>query len=473
MSTLIKGGTIVTAADTYQADVLLDEGKIALIGRPLAVEGADVIDATGKLLMPGGIDVHTHLSLPFFSTVSADDFYTGHKAAAFGGTTSHIDFATQRKGETLRTALDRWLKKAEGKAVIDHGVHMSITDLRPDVLDEIPSMVEAGITSLKLFMSYVGVYMLDDGAIFKIMQKAAELGMLVLVHAENGYVVDSLIKQNVAAGNLATEYHARSHPAWGEAEATLRAIALAGIAGTPLYVVHMTCEEVVDQLRYGRSRGLPVMGETCPQYLFYTAEDLKRPDGSKFVFSPPLRSPKDNAALWQALADGGLQSVGTDHCPFLYDGTKPILYEGQPYQNPGKELGIGDFSKIPNGTHGIEDRMLLLWTYGVGNGRFSANRFVEITATNPAKIFGLYPRKGTIAAGADADQVIWDPDATKTISWQTHHMRVDHNICEGMELKGLPEKVFVRGELVVDGEQWYGRAGTGQFLQRRPFAPVV
>lgn len=473
MSVLIKGGTIITASDSYIADVLVEDERIALIGVDLESSGAELIDAAGKLLLPGGIDVHTHLSLPFFSTVSADDYYTGHRAAAFGGTTSHIDFATQRKGETLHTALERWHRKAAGKAVIDHGVHMSITDLREDVLDEIPSMVDEGVTSLKLFMSYVGVYMLDDGAILKIMEEAADLGMVILIHAENGHVVDSLIRKNVAAGNLATKYHARSHPAWAEAEATLRAVALAGITGAPLYVVHMTCGEAVDQLTYGRSRGLPVMGETCPQYLFFTEEELNREDGSKWVFSPPLRTKRDNQYLWRALSDGRLQSVGTDHCPFQFDGTKALLYEGEPYQNPGKELGAGDFSRIPNGTHGIEDRMLMLWSYGVGRGLFSANRFVELTATNPAKIFGLYPRKGTIAVGSDADLVIWDPDASKTVSWQTHHTRTDHNIYEGMALRGLPEKVFLRGELLVDGEQWHGRRGSGQYLHRESHAPVL
>jgi dihydropyrimidinase len=305
------------------------------------------------------------------------------------------------------------------------------------------------------------------------MRQAAESGLLVMMHAENGDVIDALIKHNVAAGNLATEYHAHSHPAWAEAEATMRAVALAAMAGARLYVVHMTCEESVDQLRYGRARGLPVMGETCPQYLFFTVDDLRRPDGAKWVCSPPMRSRKDNDYLWQALADGHLQVVGTDHCPFLYDGHQPLAYEGELYQKPGKELGQGDFSRIPNGMHGIEDRLLLLWTYGVGQGRFSANRFVELTATNPAKIFGLYPRKGTIAAGSDADLVIWNPQATKKVSWHTHHMRLDHNVYEGLELVGLPEKVFVRGHLLVDGEAWYGEPGGGEYLYRRPEASVM
>jgi dihydropyrimidinase len=336
MATLIRGGTAVTATNSSKTDILIEGEQIAAVGPNLTAENATIIDATDKLILPGGIDPHTHLQLPFFSTVSADDFYTGHKAALFGGTTSHIDFATQRKGQTLHQALERWHKKAVGKAVMDYGVHMSITDLRPDVLAEIPQMPAAGVTSLKLFLSYVDVYMLPDDAIFQIMQVAAKHNMLVLVHAENGHVVDALIRQNVAAGNLATEYHAHSHPAWSEAEATMRAVALAGVAGAALYVVHMTCEEAVDMLAYGRSRNLPVMGETCPQYLFFTEDDLRRPDGAKWVFSPPLRQAKDNEALWQALADGRLQAVGTDHCPFLFDGTKPLLYEGEPYQNPAR-----------------------------------------------------------------------------------------------------------------------------------------
>ena len=473
MQTLIKGGTIVTAADTYQSDILIQDEKITLIGHDLNITDAQVIEATGKLVMPGGIDVHTHLSLPFFDTMSADDFYTGHKAAAFGGTTCHIDFATQRQGESVEEALTRWHKKALGKAVIDYGGHMSITDPSEAILAELPNLLAEGVTTLKLFLSYKGVYMISDEWFFKLALRAAELGMLIMVHAENGDVVDTLIKKHVAEGNLTTPFHARSHPAWAEAEATMRAVTLCGLAQAPLYVVHMTCEEAVDMLRYGRSRGLPVMGETCPQYLFYTADVLERPDGAKWVFSPPLRTEKDKTALWQALANGDLQVVGTDHCPFLYDGTRPIFYEGEAYQMPGKELGANDFSQIPNGTHGIEDRLLLLWTYGVGQGRFSVNQFVAMTATNPAKIFGLYPQKGTIAVGSDADIVIWNPTAHKIIQWQTHHMRTDHNIYEGMELLGLPEKVLVRGQLLVDGETWHGHPGNGRFLRRQAHAPIL
>ncbi len=473
MSTLIKNGAIITAADTFQADILIEQGQIALLGQSLEVDGAEIVDASGKLVMPGGVDPHTHLELPFFRTVSSDDFYTGHRAAAFGGTTCHIDFANQRKGESLHEALAKWRQLAEGKAALDYATHVSITDLRPSVLDEIPSLLDEGVTSLKLFLSYKDMYMLPDGDILKVMAVAAELGMMVLVHAENGDVVDMLTRQFVAAGKLSPEYHALSHPAWSETEATLRAIALSSVADVPLYVVHITCAGAVDQVSYGRARGLPVMGETCPQYLFFTADDLRRPDGAKFICSPPVRTKADNAYLWEALADGRIQAVGTDHCPFLFDGTKPLMYDGEEYRSPGKESGGGDFSKTPNGMHGIEDRMLMLWTYGVGAGRFSANRFVALTATNPAKIFGLYPRKGTIAVGSDADLAIWNPEARKTVSAATHHTRADHNVYEGMALVGLPEKVFVRGELLVDGENWYGRRGNGRFLHRQPNAPVL
>ncbi|MEW5987189.1 MAG: dihydropyrimidinase [Chloroflexota bacterium] len=473
MRTLIKGGTVVTAADTYPADILVEGEKIALMGVNLPAEGVKVIDATGKLILPGGIDVHTHLELPFFSTVSSDDFYTGHKAAAFGGTTSHIDFAIQRKGESLRQALDNWRAKAQGKAVLDYGLHIVITDPTEAALAEIPWLVGEGVTTLKLFTAYKGVYQIDDGSLFRIMRIAAEHGLLVMVHAENGDVLDTLIKENVAKGNLATEYHAHSHPAWAEAEATLRMVALAGLAGASLYVVHITCEEAVDQLKYGRAHGLSVMGETCPQYLFFTVDELRRPDGAKWVCSPPVRSHKDNESLWRALAKGDLQVVATDHCPFLYDGTRPVEYEGELYQRPGKELGQGDFSQIPNGMHGIEERMLLLWTYGVAAGRLSANRFVELTATNPAKIFGLYPRKGVVAVGADADLLLWDPQAQKTMGVRTAHGRLDHNVYEGWSLTGRPEKVFVRGHLLVDGETWYGEPGGGNYLHRQAYAPFV
>jgi dihydropyrimidinase len=472
MKILIKNGTLVTAADSYQADLLIEGEKIGLIGANLAVEDAEVVDAGGKLVLPGGIDVHTHLELPVGSFFNSDDFYTGHKAAAFGGTTCHLDFAHQDKGGTLRQALDLYHEKA-GKAVIDYGFHIGLVDVRPETLDEIPAMVEEGVSSLKLYLAYKGRLQVDDAAFFKSLMKAAELGMVALVHAENGDVIELLIQQALSSGRLGLPWHARTRPAWSEAEATMRAVALAGMAGASLYVVHVTCQGAVDQLAYGRERGLRVMGETCTQYLFFTEKQLERPDGAKWVCAPPLRREADIAGLWQALANRTLQAVSTDHCPFMYEGDKALTYEGQPYRMPGKELGQGNFSKVPNGVPGIEDRLVMLWSYGVGQGRISANRFVELTATNPAKIFGMYPRKGTLAVGSDADIVIWDPRAKRVISAAKAHQRVDYNLYEGWEVTGLPEKVYGRGRLLVDGEQWYGRPGQGAFIRRSSHNPAV
>lgn len=473
MKTLVKNGTLITAAETYAADILIDGEQIALIGRDLPADGARVVNASGKNVTPGGIDVHTHLELPFGGTVSSDDFYTGHKAAAFGGTTSHIDFVIQGKGQTLRQAIENWHQKADSKAVVDYGFHVAITDLTDAVMEEIPTIASLGVTSLKLFMAYKGVLMVDDTTLFRALMKAAEAGMLIMVHAENGDAIDQLVKDARAKGNLSPVWHARTRPALAEAEATLRAVALAGIAGAPLYVVHMTCQESVDMLTYGRERGLQVMGETCTQYLFFTEDDLDKPDGAKLVCSPPMRLKKDNEYLWRAIANGQLQAVSTDHCPFFLDGSKPIEYEGKPVAIPGKELGKDDFSKIPNGVPGIEDRQLILWSYGVGKGRLSANRFVELTATNPAKIFGMYPRKGTIAVGSDADLVIWDPAGKRTMGVRASHQRTDYNLYEGWEVTGVPEKVFVRGGLLVDGDTWNGEAGGGSYVNRSAKAPVL
>src|SRR5579859_6222915 len=460
MRTLIKNGTLVTAAESYPADLLLDDGKIALVGRNLPAENAEVVDAAGKYVLPGAIDVHTHLELPFGGTIASDDFYTGHKAAAFGGTTTHIDFVIQDKGESLHHAVERWHKKSDHKAVIDYAYHMAITDLTPAVMDEIPSMAAEGITTLKLFMAYKGLFQVDDSTLFKALMKAAEAGMMVMVHAENGDVIDVLVKEALAKGHRAPEWHALTRPAWAEAEATMRATALAGMAGAPLYVVHVTNAMAVDQIAYGRARGLQVMGETCTQYLFFTIDNLRQPDGSKWVCSPPLRN-------------NSLQAVSTDHCPFFYDGTTPIEYEGQPVTIPGKELGRASFDKIPNGVPGIEDRMPILWTYGVGQGRFSLNRLVEIGCTNPAKIFGLYPRKGTLAVGADADVAIWDPAASRTMGAKTSHQRTDYNLYEGWPILGVPEKVYLRGNLLVDGATWNGEPGGGTWLKRGAHAQVV
>jgi len=462
MPTLIKNGTIVTAADTVQADLRIEDEQIALIGRNLPEDGATVIDAAGKLILPGGIDVHTHLELPFGGTVSSDDFFTGQRAAAFGATTTHIDFVIQPIGGTLKQGIDAWHAKARDKAVIDYGFHVAVTDLRDDVMAELPSVLDEGITSLKLFMAYKGVLQVDDTTLFRAMTVAAEHGLLIMVHAENGDVVAELITKLLAEGKTEPYYHAVSRPAIVEAEATGRAVAMSGVTGAPLYVVHMTCEEAVEQLVLGRAKGFPVMGETCVQYLYVFEDDLKRPnfEGAKFVCSPPVRQPKDAPILWKALSTNTLQAVSTDHCPFWFEG-------GVNGRVAGKELGKGNFAAIPNGMPGIEDRMAVIWHGGVNSGRMSPNRFVEITSTNPAKIFGLYPRKGTIAVGTDADLVIWDPTKEHTISAATHHMRTDYNVYEGMTVTGWPEKVLLRGNVIVDGDEWKGETGSGRFLRRK------
>lgn len=469
MTTLIKNGTVVTAGDTFKADVLVDGEQIVMMGKNLPQDGHDeVIDADGLLLLPGGIDVHTHLELPFGGTVSSDDFFTGHKAAAFGGTTTHIDFAIQPIGGSLRQGIGEWHHKAEGKVAIDYGFHVAITDLRDEVMQEIPQVIDEGVTSLKLFMAYKGLFQVDDTTLFRAMMTAAENGMLIMVHAENGDVIADLTKKLLAEGKTEPKYHATAHPALAEAEATARAVALAGIAGAPLYVVHMTCEEAVEQLALGRAKGLPVMGETCTQYMFVFEEDLAKPnyEGAKYVCSPPVRQPKDAPVLWKALGNNTLQAVSTDHCPFWFEG-------GVQGRIPGKELGKPSFDKIPNGMPGIEDRMPVMWHNGVNGGHFSANRFVEITATNPAKIFGLYPRKGTIAVGSDADIVLWDPNKEHTISAKTHHMNTDYNVYEGMTVKGWPVRTLLRGKSIVVGEQWQGKEGSGKFLRRNPHAAVL
>jgi dihydropyrimidinase len=462
MRTLIKGGTIVTASDTYQADVLVDGEKIAAIGQGLS--GDTTIDASGKYVIPGGIDVHTHLDMPFGGTVSSDDFFTGHRAAAFGGTTMHIDFAIQPKGATLRETLDMWLARADGKAAIDYGFHVAITDLPDSVMDEIKRCPEYGVTSLKLFMAYKGALQVDDATLFRAMQQAAAHGMLICVHAENGDAIDILIKEALAAGNLEPKYHALTRPPELEAEATNRAIRLAEVAGCPLYVVHLTNAGALEAVRLARARGSSVYAETCVQYFFFTKDDLARPDfeGAKWVCSPPFREPSDQVALWQGVFDNSLQIVSTDHCPFWLQG-------GVEGRTPGKELGRESFAKIPNGCPGIEDRMMVLYTCGVREGRFSANRWVELCCTNPAKMFGMYPQKGTIAPGSDADIVVWDPEARHTISAATQHQRTDYNLYEGMQITGMPSVVLSRGRVLVQDGEWKGEQGAGRFVKRKTF----
>ena len=462
MRTLIKGGTVVTASETFQADVLIEDEKIAAIG--FGLSGDTTIDASGKYVIPGGIDVHTHLDMPFGGTVSSDDFFTGHQAAAFGGTTMHIDFAIQPKGATLRKTLDLWQARAEGKAAIDYGFHIAITDLPDSIMAEIPQCVEYGVTSLKLFMAYKGSLQVDDGTLFRAMQQAAANGLLICVHAENGDAIDVLIKEAITAGNLEPKYHALTRPPELEAEATNRAIRLAEVAGAPLYVVHLTNVGALEAVRLARGRGSPIYAETCVQYFFFTKDDLARPgfEGAKWVCSPPYREKSDQVALWQGVADDSLQVISTDHCPFWFEGGK----DGRP---AGKELGKHDFSKIPNGCPGIEDRMMVLYMQGVRGGHFSLNRWVELCCTNPAKLFGMYPQKGVIAPGSDADIVVWDPDVAHTISAATQHQRTDYNLYEGMEVIGMPRVVLLRGRVLVQDGQWKGEQGAGRFVKRKQF----
>lgn len=472
MALLIKSGTIITAAETFVGDIHVDGEQIAAVGVGLSAPGARVIDAAGKLVMPGGIDPHTHFDLPMFNTVSSDDHYTGHKAAAFGGTTTVMDFIPQDHA-SLKQAVEAWQLKAAPKAAIDYGFHMNITRLDDRVEAEIPALLEQGITTVKVFTAYNGRLRLSDGEIFRVLRIARQYGMLTMLHAENGDVIEVLVAEALAEGKTSAEWHALTRPGWGGVEAVLRGVALAEQAGAPLYVVHVNQEREVDQLRYARRQGIRVMGETCPPYLFFTIDHLRRSDGAKWVCSPPLRTAEDNLGLWQALADGTLQTIGTDHCPFFFDGTRPIQYEGKPVAIPGKELGREDFTKIPNGVPGVGDRLPVLWTYGVRSGRLSPNQFVALTSTNVAKIFGLYPRKGTLLPGSDADIVIWDPERRVKYGAAMAHHRTDYNLYEGWELVGFPETVILRGQPIVDKEKWLGSPGSGRFLPRQPGAPVL
>lgn len=456
MTTLIKNGTIVTAADTYRGDVFIDGERISTVGASLAVSADRVIDAAGKYVIPGGIDVHTHLDTPSGGTTSADDFESGTIAAAHGGTTSIVDFAIQYKGERLHAAWENWSRRAEGKAVIDYGFHMVVTDLTAEAEQEMDALVRGGITSFKLFMAYRGRLMLDDGSILRALLRTGQNGGTICMHAENGDVIDVLVRRALAAGHTTPKYHALTRPPLAEAEATNRAICLAEMADVPIYIVHVSAVEALERIVEARDRGVPVSAETCPQYLFLSHHAYDEPgfDGAKYVMSPPLRAKAGQAQLWRALARNDLQVVSTDHCPFSMKGQK--------------ELGLGDFSKIPNGAPGIETRMSLVYDGGVRAGHISLNRFVEVTSTSPAKIFGLYPRKGTIAPGSDADLVVFDPERRVTLSARTLHMRVDYNPYEGREVVGAADVVLSRGRVVVEGGRFVGRPGAGTFIRRQP-----
>ena len=454
MTLLIKNGTIVTATDQYKGDVFVDGEKITTIGTALAMHADRTIDASGKYLFPGGIDVHTHMDMPFGGSQSSDDFETGTIAAAHGGTTTIVDFAIQYRGQTLHHAWETWAKKAEGKAVIDYGFHMIITELTDQVEQEMGSLVEGGLTSFKLFMAYPGVFMLDDASIFKALLRTGKNGGTICMHAENGGVIDVLVKKALADGRTAPKYHALTRPARAEAEATHRAIALAEIADVPIYIVHLSAAEALEMVTEARDRGLPAFAETCPQYLFLSYDNYEEPgfDGAKYVMSPPLRAKETQDRLWRGLAFNDLQAISTDHCPFC--------------MKEQKELGAGDFSKIPNGAPGVETRMSLVYDGGVRTGKISLNRFVELTSTSPAKIFGLFPRKGTIAPGSDADIVVFDPNRKMTLGVKSLHMRVDYNPYEGRDVTGVTDTVVSRGKVVIDGGKFVGKAGAGAFLKR-------
>jgi dihydropyrimidinase len=454
MRTLIHHGTVVTATDCYRGDVLIEDQKIAALGTTLDVAADRVIDASGRYVIPGGIDVHTHLDMPFGGTTSADDFETGTIAAAHGGTTTVVDFAIQYRGQTLRHAWETWMRKAEGKAAIDYGFHMIITDLGDEVEQEMDALVREGVTSFKLFMAYPGVFMLDDGTIFRALLRTADNGGTICMHAENGGVIDVLVKRALAQGKTAPKYHALTRPARAEAEATHRAIALSEMAGVPIYIVHLSAAEALEMVAEARDRGLPAFAETCPQYLFLSYDNYEEPDfdGAKYVMSPPLRLKETQDRLWRGLAFNDLQVISTDHCPFC--------------MKEQKTLGLGDFSKIPNGAPGIETRMSLVYDGGVRQGRITLNRFVELTSTAPAKMFGLFPRKGTIAPGSDADLVVFNPERSMRLSTKTLHMRVDYSPYEGREVTGVSETVLSRGRVIVDNGAFTGRAGAGTFLKR-------
>jgi dihydropyrimidinase len=407
--------------------------------------------------LPGGIDAHTHMEMPFGGTTSSDHFDTGTIAAAQGGTTTLVDFAIQTKGSSLRQGLDAWYAKAEGKAAVDYGFHMIFTDVNPTTLEEMNGIVREGVTSFKLFMAYPGVLYVDDGQIFRAMQKARDLGALICMHAENGIALDVLIEQAIARGETAPKFHSLSRPQIAEAEGTHRALALAEMAGAPVYIVHLSAPRALDKVVEARDRGMPVYAETCPQYLFLSLDDLAKPgfEGAKYVCTPPLRPKEMQEDIWRGLKTNDLQVVSTDHCPFCFKGQK--------------ELGRDSFAKIPNGMPGVETRMYLLWDGGVRTGRISMNRFVEITSTAPAKIFGMYPRKGTVAPGADADLIVWDPDKEHVLSEKTLHMRVDYSPYEGQKVTGAASHVFSRGELIVEEGNFLGKKGRGQFLKRGTF----
>ncbi len=460
MRTLIKNGIIITASDTYKADLLIENERIKAIEANSGAKADSIVDATGKYIFPGAIDVHTHFDMPFGGTVSADDFTTGTTAAAAGGTTTIIDYAIQTPGKSLQDALETWHRKAEGKCAVDYGFHVAVTDLNDDTIAEIPDLVAGGYPSFKVFMAYKNVFQVDDATLLKVLKKASEAGGLVLVHAENGDVIDVLTGEMLSAGHTEPVYHALSRPPQAEEEAVNRFITMADLSSAPAYIVHLSDAGALGRVAEARLRGLPIYAETCPQYLFLDLQCYYEADfgGAKYVMSPPLRESGNEECLWDGLASGNLQVVASDHCSFNF--------------KEQKEMGRNDFSKIPNGAPGVETRVQLLYAGGVNGGHFNLNRFVDLVSTAPARLFGLYPRKGTIAVGSDADLVIFDPDAEFTISAKTQHQNVDYNPYEGFSGQGTPIYVFSRGSMIFDHGKYCGAGGHGRFVKRKPFAKV-
>jgi dihydropyrimidinase len=457
MDVIVKNGTVVTASGVSQTDIGIKDGKVMQIGGTL--DSADrIIDAKGCYVMPGGVDVHTHLDSGDFGTKSADDFGSGTIAAACGGTTTVIDFCSQDRGQTLVDAIAYWDSKAEGKVAIDYGYHMIVTDMNDGVFAELATLPDRGITSFKLFMAYRGMNMIDDVTLLKSLEQAKKYGALVMVHAENGDAADYLRDKFVAEGKTEPYYHALSRPPRVEAEATARAIALAEIVGASIYIVHLTCGEALDELMRAKRRGVDALAETCTQYLYLTKEDLARPDfeGAKFVFTPPARTKEDQEILWKALQDRVLETVSSDHCSWLFKGHK--------------DKGRDDFRKIPNGAPGVEERLMMVYQ-GVNEGRLTLPEFVDLVATRPAQVFGMFPQKGTIAVGSDADIVIWDPEASTVITQPEMHNNMDYSSYEGHAVKGMPKTVLLRGKVIVEDRDYVGTPGEGQFLKRDRYVP--
>jgi dihydropyrimidinase len=464
MSLLIKNGRVITAVDDYHADVFIDGETVTMIGKNLDVQADQVIDASGKYVIPGGIDPHTHFDMPFGGTTSADDFESGTRAAAFGGTTTIVDFAVQQKGKSTFEGLEAWHAKSEGQCAIDYGFHMIVTDMPGERLKEMSKLADEGVTSYKLFMAYPGVLYSDDATIFRAMRQAGEDGTMICMHAENGIVIDEIIKRAIAEGKHEPKWHALTRPTRMEGEGVHRALAIAEVANVPVYIVHLSSHDALEEVRRGRDRGVHAFAETCPQYLFLDQSFYERPDfeGAKYVMTPALREKWNQESLWKGLQLGDLQTIATDHCPFCFVGQK--------------ELGRGDFTKIPNGAPGVENRMALIYNGGVGGKRISLNKFVELTSTNAAKTFGMFPKKGTIAVGSDADIVVFDPNRKETISVNnphTHHMKVDFSTYEGFEVTGYPDTVVSRGKVIVQNNEYKGKKGDGRFIKRARYNDLL